>query len=100
MLYESDRLSGVLGAYYLDATAFTAFDVALFTTGDLIGLPGLNAQTLGDVETETWSIFGDFTYDLTDNLSLSLGGRYTNDKRTSQVPVSYTHLTLPTILLV
>ncbi|RGP39901.1 Pesticin receptor [Altererythrobacter insulae] len=85
LLYESDRLSGVLGAYYLDATAFTAFDVALFTTGDLIGLPGLNAQTLGDVETETWSIFGDFTHDLTDNLSLSLGGRYTNDKRTSQV---------------
>lgn len=85
LLYEGDRLSGVLGAYYLDANAFTAFDVALFTTGDLISLPGLNAQTLGDVETETWSIFGDFTYDLTDNLSVSLGGRYTSDKRTSRV---------------
>ncbi len=85
LVYEGDRLSGVLGAYYLDANAFTAFDVALFNTGDLIGLPGLNAQTLGDVETKTWSIFGDFTYDLTDRLSLSVGGRYTNDKRTSQV---------------
>lgn len=85
LLYEGDRFSGVLGAYYLDANAFTAFDVALFTTGDLIGLPGLNAQTLGDVETKTWSIFGDFTYDVTDQLSVSLGGRYTNDKRTSQV---------------
>ena len=85
LLYEGDRLSGVLGAYYLDANAFTAFDVALFTTGALISLPGLNAQTLGDVETETWSIFGDFTYDLTDRLSLSLGGRYTSDKRTSRV---------------
>lgn len=85
LLYEGDRLSGVLGAYYLDANAFTAFDVALFTTGDLISLPGLNAQTLGDVETETWSIFGDFTYDLTDRLSVSLGGRYTSDKRTSRV---------------
>ncbi len=84
-LYESDRLSGVLGAYYLDANAFTAFDVALFTTGDLIGLPGLTAQTLGDVKTKTWSIFGDFTYELTDQLSLSLGGRYTNDKRNSRV---------------
>ncbi|GMN12409.1 TonB-dependent receptor [Altererythrobacter sp. MTPC7] len=85
LLYEGDRLSGVLGAYYLDANAFTAFDVALFTTGDLIGLPGLNAQTLGDVGTKTWSIFGDFTYDLTDRISLSLGGRYTSDKRTSRV---------------
>ena len=86
-LYEGDRLSGVLGAYYLDANAFTAFDVALFTTGAIpsVNLPGLNAQTLGDVDTKTWSIFGDFTYDLTDQLSLSLGGRYTWDKRTSRI---------------
>ncbi len=85
LLYEGERLSGVLGAYYLDANAFTAFDVALFNTGALIGLPGLNAQTLGDVKTETWSIFGDFTYDLTDTISVSLGGRYTSDKRSSRV---------------
>jgi iron complex outermembrane receptor protein len=80
LLYEGDRLSGVLGFYYLDANAFTAFDVALFTT-----LNGLTAQTLGDVDTKTWSVFGDFTYDLTDTVSVSVGGRYTNDKRTSQV---------------
>ena len=80
LLYEGDKLSGVLGFYYLDANAFTAFDVALFTT-----VAGLTAQTLGDVNTETWSVFGDFTYDLTDTISVSVGGRYTNDKRTSQV---------------
>ena len=85
LLYEGDRLSGVVGFYYLDANAFTAFDVALFTVGDLISLPGLNAQTLGDVDTETFSFFGDFTYDLTDTISISVGGRYTNDKRTSRV---------------
>jgi iron complex outermembrane recepter protein len=80
LLYEGDSLSGVLGFYYLDANAFTAFDVALFTT-----LNGLAAQTLGDVNTKTWSVFGDFSYDLTDTISVSVGGRYTNDKRTSQV---------------
>lgn len=85
LLYEGGKLNGVLGVYYLDANAFTAFDVALFTTGVLIGLPGLNAQTLGDVATETWSAFGDFTYDFTERLSVSLGGRYTNDKRSSRV---------------
>ncbi|MHA6333760.1 TonB-dependent receptor [Qipengyuania sp. CAU 1752] len=85
LLYESDRLSGVLGAYYLDANAFTAFDVALFTIGDLIRLPGLNAQTLGDVGTKTWSVFGDFTYDISDRLSVSVGGRYTSDKRSSRI---------------
>lgn len=85
LLYQGDRLNGVLGAYYLNANAFTAFDVAIFTTGALLGLPGLNAQTLGDVGTETYSVFGDFTYDLTDRLSVSLGGRYTWDKRDSRV---------------
>ncbi len=80
LVYEGDRLSGVVGFYYLDANAFTAFDVALFTT-----VAGLTAQTLGDVDTETYSFFGDFTYDLTDTVSISLGGRYTNDKRTSRV---------------
>ncbi len=85
LLYEGERLSGVLGFYYLNANAFTAFDVALFTTGALIGVPGLNAQTLGDVNTDTWSVFGDFTYKLTDQLSVSLGGRYTRDKRTSRI---------------
>lgn len=87
LLYASDRLNGVLGAYYLNANAFTAFDVALFTTGALpsVGLPGLNPQTLGDVGTKTWSVFGDFTYDFSDQLSVSLGGRYTNDKRSSRI---------------
>ncbi len=85
VLYEGDRLSGVAGAYYLDANAFTAFDVILATTGDLLGLPGLNAFTLGNVDTETWSLFADFTYQLTDRLDISVGGRYTSDERSSRV---------------
>jgi iron complex outermembrane receptor protein len=84
-LFTGDRLSGVLGYYFLDANAFNDFDVVLGQTGDLIGLPGLNANTLGDVDTETWSVFADFSYDLNDEWSLSLGGRYTSDERTSQV---------------
>ncbi|GAA0486812.1 TonB-dependent receptor [Parasphingorhabdus litoris] len=87
LLYESDSLNGVLGAYYLDANAFNVFDVLLATTGAIptVALPGLNAQTLGDVDTETWSIFGDFTYDISDYLSLSVGGRYTSDKRSARI---------------
>ncbi|HZD51906.1 MAG TPA: TonB-dependent receptor, partial [Woeseiaceae bacterium] len=85
LLYTGDRLSGIVGAYYLDANAFDAFDVILGVTGDVLGLPGLNAFTLGDVDTSTWSAFADFTYDLTDTVSLSLGGRYTSDERSSRV---------------
>ncbi len=85
LLYEGDRLSGAIGFYYLDASAFNAFDVILGPLGDALGLPGLNAFTLGDVGTKTWSLFADFTYDITDQISLSVGGRYTNDKRSSRV---------------
>jgi iron complex outermembrane receptor protein len=85
LLYNGDRLSGVVGYYFLDANAFNDFDVILAQTGAVIDLPGLNANTLGDVDTETWSLFADFSFDLTDTWSLSLGGRYTSDERTSQV---------------
>ncbi len=85
LLYSSDRLNGIIGAYYLEANSGTVFDVLLGTTGALISLPGLNAQTFGDVQTDTWSVFADFTYDLTDQFAISLGARYTEDERTSQV---------------
>ena len=83
--YSGDRLNGLVGFYYLDANSSTVFDVLIDTTGQLLGLPGLNAQTFGDVNTETWSLFGDFTYDVTDRLHLTLGARYTEDTRTSVV---------------
>jgi iron complex outermembrane recepter protein len=85
VLYSGDRLNGIVGAYYLDANASTVFDVLLGTTGTLLSLPGLNAQTYGEVGTKTWSIFGDFTYDLTDQVSVTVGGRYTEDERSSYV---------------
>lgn len=83
LLFTGERLSGVAGFYYLNADAFNDFDVVLGTTGDLLGLPGLNANTQGDVGTKTWSLFADLTYKLLDNVELSLGGRYTEDKRSA-----------------
>jgi iron complex outermembrane receptor protein len=84
-LYSSENLNGLIGVYYLDANALTYFDVVLATTGAIIGVPGLNAQTYGDVNTSTWSVFADFTWDFTDDLHLSVGGRYTDDERTALV---------------
>ncbi len=85
LLYASDKLNGILGFYYLDAEASTSFDVLLGTTGPLIGVPGLNAYTAGNVKTTTPSIYGDFTYDITPQLSISVGGRYTWDHRDAWV---------------
>lgn len=89
--YVGPKVAGVAGFYYIDANAFNAFDVVLAQTGDLIGLPGLNAFTQGDVDTESWSVFADASFDLAEifglntGLELSLGGRYTEDERTSEV---------------
>jgi len=89
LAYKSDKLNGLIGFYYLGAKASTGFDVLLSTT-----LPNFNAYTAGDVRTETSSVFGDFTYDFTSQLSLSLGGRYTWDQRRSFIfKASYLGLT-------
>ena len=88
-LIHSDKLNGIIGYYYLGAKATTGFGVLLSTT-----LAGFNAYTAGDVRTETSSIYGDFTYDFTPQLSLTLGGRYTWDQRKSYVfKASYLGLT-------
>ena len=77
LLVASGGFNGLVGLYYLDATARTVFDVRL--------PGGVTATTFGDVATDTVALFGDFTYDFSPQLSLSVGGRYTWDDRRAQV---------------
>ncbi|HZV84523.1 MAG TPA: TonB-dependent receptor, partial [Brevundimonas sp.] len=77
-LVEGDRWSGVAGVYYLDATASGAFDT-------VVGAFNLTTLTSGSVDTKSWSVFGDFSYDLTDQLAVSVGGRFTHDEKTGTV---------------
>ncbi|HEV7232805.1 MAG TPA: TonB-dependent receptor, partial [Sphingorhabdus sp.] len=60
--------------------AATPFDVRLFST-----LAGLTAFTNAVVHTETSAVFGDFTYDFSDQFAVSLGGRYTWDEREASI---------------
>ncbi len=80
LLYDNGPLKGMVGFYYLDASADTQFDVRLFTT-----VPGLTAFTQANVDTETYAVFGDFTFDISQQLSVSAGGRYTWDKRRADI---------------
>ena len=84
LAYDRGPLSGIIGAYYLDAKALTAFDVRLYTFLPTV-LPGFTATTNSDVDTKTWAIFGDFSFEFSDQFSASVGGRYTNDKRKAQI---------------
>jgi iron complex outermembrane receptor protein len=79
---EVDRgpLSGVVGAYYLNANADTTFDARLYTTFN-----GLTGFSDGHVDTKTWAIFGDFSYELSDQFAASAGARYTHDNRHATV---------------
>src|SRR5437588_9190116 len=82
LVVDKGPLQGVGGFYYLNATASDVFDVRLYTSAP--GL-GLTAATRGVVKTNTWAGFADFTYNFTDQLGLSLGGRYTWDRRSANV---------------
>ncbi|MBI1365190.1 MAG: TonB-dependent receptor [Alphaproteobacteria bacterium] len=84
ILYEANRIHGIIGFYYLDAYALTKFDVLLGGT-TLDPTAALNVFTSSAANTHTWSIFGDWTFDLSDMWSLSVGGRYTNDRRDATI---------------
>ena len=83
VLIDAGPLQGLIGGYYLDAKAATPFEVRLFTTAAT--LPGLTALTNAIAKTNTLAGFADFTYDLTEQFAVSVGGRYTWDERQASI---------------
>ena len=79
-LIKTGSLNGLIGLYFLDAKAVTPFEVRLSTT-----IPGFAAFTNARADTETYAVFGDLSYDFSDMFSVSVGGRYTVDKRDSSI---------------
>lgn len=78
LLYTGERLQAVGGLFYLSATASGAFDTVLSQAN-------LTIATAGHVDTESWSAFADVSYSITDALTVSVGGRWTQDEKTGQV---------------
>jgi iron complex outermembrane receptor protein len=79
-LFNTGPFNALVGGYFLDAHAATPFDVRLFST-----VPGFSAFTNAVVDTETFAVFADATYDFTDQISVSVGGRYTWDERQASI---------------
>jgi iron complex outermembrane receptor protein len=71
-------LYGVVGLFYLDETIrvenHIGFDV--LTNSD-----PFRVQFDGTLDIETWAAFANFTYDLTDQLAIKAGARYSWEKR-------------------
>ncbi len=90
--YTSDKLVLVGGLYYLDGTASGEFDVI---AGAALGAPAVvpsqaanptfNAATAGEADTESKAAYLHASLSLSDELTLTLGGRYTQDEKNASV---------------
>ena len=90
---RTDSADGVHWDRSLPTTAIRPGRVAGLTPGTLIRLPeaglGHSASCLGsshlvnigDASTSGYGVFGELSFDLTDRLNLTLGGRYSDDTR-------------------
>jgi len=76
--FNTDRVQGVAGVYYMDATAEGAFDTILSQAGIVIG-------TGGSVKTKSYAAFADVSIDITDRFKVSVGGRWTRDEKEGTV---------------
>jgi iron complex outermembrane receptor protein len=81
-LFSADKLHGVAGIFYLDATASGAFDTVLTNASPTTGYTIYDG---GYVRTKSTSAYADASYDFTDQFQVSVGGRYTSDDKTGQV---------------
>ncbi|MEH6663640.1 MAG: TonB-dependent receptor [Brevundimonas sp.] len=78
LLFNGARWQGVAGVYYLDGHAEGAFDT-------IVGNLGVSIGNGGYVDTESYAVFADFNFDLSDRLRLAVGARYTEDDKTGFV---------------
>jgi iron complex outermembrane receptor protein len=75
---DLDRVQGVIGAYYFDESTFDRVLVYL-------GNPGTSYDTQRvNLDTEAWALFTEWSFDITDALSVSAGIRYTDEEKSLQ----------------
>jgi iron complex outermembrane receptor protein len=77
--YTGAKWQGVAGVFYMKANAFNEFDVLFNASG------GLSLYTRDDIDTKTWAAFADASYNITNTLNVSVGGRYTDDERQAAI---------------
>ncbi len=76
--FSGDKLDGVIGAYYFDETNKDRVIVQL-------GTPGTSYDTNRvELSTEAIALFSEWTYSVTDALSVTGGLRYTKEEKTIQ----------------
>jgi iron complex outermembrane receptor protein len=80
--YESDRLHGLVAAYYLKEHIRIENHLGFNPVPDFSSDPAdVRAIFDGTMDVETWAVFGNATYDLTEQFSLKAGARYSWEER-------------------
>jgi iron complex outermembrane receptor protein len=74
LLFEGEKMQGVAGLYYLNASASGEFDT-------IVGLINTTIATAGFVDTKSYAAFADLSYNFTESLRASAGVRYTKDEK-------------------
>jgi iron complex outermembrane receptor protein len=69
-----ERFDWIAGVFYLDEEAFQMLDIQL-------PIFSAYSQPAGDIDTEAWAIYGQGSYDLTDQWRVTLGLRYSHEER-------------------
>lgn len=88
--YQGDRSKGILGVYYFhekdDGHNSVGFNSILLNPLGFAAVPapGMFAQGYysgSKLKTDAYAIFGQFTYEVIDRLSLTVGGRYSIERK-------------------
>jgi iron complex outermembrane recepter protein len=72
---DAGRLSWTTGLYYFDRTIDTG------SRTDVSGIDLVDDETVTSYDTQSWALFGQLEYDLTDQWSAILGARYTSEEQ-------------------
>ena len=79
LTYQTDSLIGVVGLYYFEQSSDDIVTVELNPPP-----PGIQRDNDNNiVDNNSWAAFTQWTYNVTDKLSLTAGGRYTEDEKGS-----------------
>lgn len=79
LAYQTDPLTVVVGAYYFEQTSEDIATIFLNPPP-----PGVQRDSDNNkVDNQSWAAFTQLTYNVTEKLSLTAGGRYTQDKKGS-----------------
>jgi iron complex outermembrane recepter protein len=74
---QTESLTGVLGVYYFDQESDDIVTVELNPPP-----PGVQRDSDNNkVDNKSWAVFTQWTFDVNDQLSLTAGGRYTEDEK-------------------